>query len=337
MNQSSISTKRLVWADCLKAFLIMIVVLDHAIQYAEKDACFYNHFWNITSSFYLPAFMAVSGWLSYRGEKKKTNLIKLISRRFQQLLIPFFIWATLKLLRWSSITLIWETLKVPDGSFWFLWTLFFIFLIFQVSKFFGEITKISEDIMLLLSTILLILVMVLFEVRVYGFQFIAYYYIYYVLGYYFHKYPILLHKNLYLNIFLFLLWVVFGWNWNMHELPSWMPTIPYIPNTLLQYTYRGVTAVSIIYVIFNVFPVLFKKQNNYTEILSKIGSLTLGIYVVHLMVMKELSPVVELLLPKMNTILLEIITFIVAFIISWSIVIILSKNKWTARYLFGKI
>lgn len=337
MNQSSISTKRLVWADCLKAFLIMIVVLDHAIQYAEKDACFYNHFWNITSSFYLPAFMAVSGWLSYREEKKKISIIQLLSRRFQQLLIPFFIWAILKLLRWSSITLIWETLKVPDGSFWFLWTLFFIFLIFAVSQFLAEIIKIKEDVILILSAIYLILVMVLFEVRVFGFQFIAYYYIYYVMGYYLHKYPILLQDNLYINILLFLLWAVLGWSWNMHELPSWMPTFPYIPDTLLQYSYRGVTAVSIIYVIFNLFPILFKKHNKYTDILSKIGFLTLGIYVVHLMVMKELSPVVELLLPKMNILLLEIITFVVVFLITWGLVIILSLNRWTARYLLGKI
>ena len=191
--------------------------------------------------------------------------------------------------------------------------------------------------MLILSTILLILVMVLFEVRVFGFQFIAYYYIYYVMGYYLHKYPVLLHNNLFLNIVLFFIWVVFGWSWNMHELPSWMPSFPYIPDTLLQYTYRGVTAVSIIYVIFNVFPVLFKKRNKITDILSKIGYLTLGIYVVHLMVMKELSPAIEFSLYKMDIMLLEIITFIVAFLISWGVVIILSRNKWTARYLLGKI
>lgn len=59
--------KRLIWADSLKGVLIILVVLGHAIQETLKDGCFDNHLWNCIYSFHMPAFMAVSGFLSYRG------------------------------------------------------------------------------------------------------------------------------------------------------------------------------------------------------------------------------------------------------------------------------
>ena len=58
---------RLVWADRLKGILIVLVVLGHAIQQTMNEACFDNHLWNYIYSFHMPAFMAISGFLSYRG------------------------------------------------------------------------------------------------------------------------------------------------------------------------------------------------------------------------------------------------------------------------------
>ena len=58
--------KRLIWADSLKGWLIMLVVLGHAIQGAMGTACDTNHLWNMIYSFHMPGFMAVSGFLTFR-------------------------------------------------------------------------------------------------------------------------------------------------------------------------------------------------------------------------------------------------------------------------------
>lgn len=57
--------KRLIWADSLKGWLMVLVIIGHAIQVALQDACFDNHVWNIIYSFHMPAFMAISGWLVF--------------------------------------------------------------------------------------------------------------------------------------------------------------------------------------------------------------------------------------------------------------------------------
>lgn len=58
--------KRLVWADSLKGWLIILVVLGHAIQNTLGVECDNDHLWNIIYSFHMPAFMAISGFLAYR-------------------------------------------------------------------------------------------------------------------------------------------------------------------------------------------------------------------------------------------------------------------------------
>ena len=58
--------KRLLWLDSLKGWLILLVVLGHAIQYALMGSCEDNHLWNIIYSFHMPAFMAVSGYVAFR-------------------------------------------------------------------------------------------------------------------------------------------------------------------------------------------------------------------------------------------------------------------------------
>lgn len=58
--------KRLIWADSLKGWLILLVVLGHAIQNTLGADCDNNHLWNMIYSFHMPAFMAISGYLAFR-------------------------------------------------------------------------------------------------------------------------------------------------------------------------------------------------------------------------------------------------------------------------------
>lgn len=62
---------RLIWADSLKGWLMILVVLGHVIQTLMQEGCNDNHLWNLIYSFHMPAFMAVSGWLACRGITNK--------------------------------------------------------------------------------------------------------------------------------------------------------------------------------------------------------------------------------------------------------------------------
>ena len=59
--------KRLIWADSLKMYLMLLVILGHAIQSALEADIDGSHLWDLIYSFHMPAFMAVSGWLTCRG------------------------------------------------------------------------------------------------------------------------------------------------------------------------------------------------------------------------------------------------------------------------------
>lgn len=61
------SKQRFIWADSLKGWLMLLVILGHAIQSTLGPDCYSNHVWNLIYSFHMPAFMAVSGWLAYRA------------------------------------------------------------------------------------------------------------------------------------------------------------------------------------------------------------------------------------------------------------------------------
>lgn len=79
--------KRIYWLDNAKWFLILLVVLGHAIQHTYTD---FDQKWLFRAiySFHMPAFMAVSGYLAYRAQAAKPNVRtygKRLLRRIRQL------------------------------------------------------------------------------------------------------------------------------------------------------------------------------------------------------------------------------------------------------------
>ncbi len=86
---------RLIWADSLKGWLMLLVILGHAIQGTLGYECNNNHVFNFIYSFHMPAFIAVSGWLLFRGDLSsytKEEYLKSCKRRSLQLLVPYFVW-----------------------------------------------------------------------------------------------------------------------------------------------------------------------------------------------------------------------------------------------------
>lgn len=177
-------------------------------------------------------------------------------------------------------------------------------------------------------------VMVVLEFRLFGFQFIAYYFMFYAFGYYCNKYRGLLTTNKVVMILLFILWLSMGSYWNMHELPFFLKGVSVVPSILLQYAYRFVTAFVAIYLIFSASPLLLNSGN---ERIVHLGQISLGIYVVHLMLVIPISTWLVCVIPRVPMPIVVFCSFIMTSIISIVIVELLNKNKYTSRYLLGKI
>lgn len=274
---------RLMWADRLKGILIILVVLGHAIQLALNDACFSNHIWNYIYSFHMAAFMAVSGFLSYRRGGIKNSRIQLMYRRLQQLVVPFLIWALLRIMLTKQISIdsFINIFLHPDGSFWFLWVLFFINVVFWSGDWIAEKIEVKQELVIILFGLILVSLMVFLDIRVLGFQFIAFYYIFFIFGYYLNKYQQAVPFKKSVLITLTIIWAIMGWFWKMHELPSFLAAIP-LPQAIMQYGYRVLTGLIAVYVLIGIGPILLNK-NSETSLVS-LGRISLGIYVVHIII-----------------------------------------------------
>ena len=282
----------------------------------------------------MPAFMAVSGWVACKSANMNAYG-SFLSRRFRQLMIPYFLWSII-----SCIIKGYEAEKIitqPDCYFWFLWVLFFICVLFYGSRMIASRCNTNELVIILAVSSILMGVMVFANVRTFGFQFIAYYFLFYTLGYFIHKNSCLHIKSGVILLVLSVLWVILAWWWKMHELPSWMPVITGVPVALLQYAYRGFTALLAILVIMNVAPRFLSNQHPFNTLMAKIGKVSLGIYVIHLLLMSFIIDGVKMLNPEVSLYILVTLSAIISFFVSICIVAVLNKWEITSRFLLGKL
>lgn len=337
--------KRLIWADSLKGVLIILVVLGHAIQAGMGDAAEINHLWNAIYSFHMAAFMGVSGFLAFHSPTKVKDVAlgKSIVRRFRQLIIPFVLWTIISILIYSDFHLSIDLISVffancilyPHKGFWFLWVLFFINVFFVFGNWLSVKRKISQDLIILFIGVLLVWIMIVFEPRLFGFQFISFYFLFYSLGYYIHKYEdIIIRCNWVVIVPLVFCWCILAWFWQMHELPVWLRGTP-LPESFLQYAYRFITAAIAIYIFLAVSPGILNRRSFLNISLVELGQYSLGIYTCHMMIVGKLTYFFKGC--GLNDIIVIACTFITALLISWLVVWSLSKWRLTAQYTLGKI
>lgn len=331
--------ERLIWLDSLKGWLILIVILGHAIQYCLFESLDTNYWWNLIYSFHMPAFMAASGFVNYRSTKNGKCILTLCKRRSLQLLVPYLLWS---LAKWSFLQehtiegLVNIAIK-PDGYFWFLWVLWVISITFIVGEFISQRLKLKQELTIVSIALILVSIMVALNFRMFGFQFIAYYFMFYAFGYYCNSYRNLLTSSKVTMVVLFAIWLVLGSFWNMHELPFFLKEVPYVPAPLLQYSYRFTTAFVAIYLIFSIAPLLLHKSNKLNKNIVHLGQISLGIYVVHLSLIIPLSPWLVNMLPEIPMPIVILLSFVITSILSVIIVELLNKNKFTSKYLLGKL
>ncbi len=139
---------RMIWLDNLRGFLALIVVLGHTLLFTNSlgdDEIVYRYI----SAFWMPLFMFTSGYASAYSKQD----VKMLKRRFRQLMLPFVGWSLLLGVIESRNVL--HFFLYPTDSFWFLWALFFIILISYVSEKAAEHLRCSPNLLLVVVFVLL--------------------------------------------------------------------------------------------------------------------------------------------------------------------------------------
>lgn len=211
-------TNRNIRIDALRGLAAILVVIGHAIQINVSDFD-HNILFILIYSFFMPLFMFVSGFVSYKVDE---NLgINVIKKRAITLLPPFFSYTLLNyfivgkkeydLIEWFVVCL-----KKPDMSLWFLWVLFlnniFLVIAYQLSKKLGDITYI----VIILCCVLMYVKGIYIE---YGFSFCIWYLPFFFAGFLISKYGMKLKscKKYILLISLFL-FIPCAWRWRRTEI-----------------------------------------------------------------------------------------------------------------------
>ena len=318
--------KRLLWADSLKGFLILLVVLGHCIQYAPGMDYESDSLWNLIYSFHMSAFMCVSGYLNYRMEGMKDRP-RLLWRRFQQLMVPFLIWSLVAAC--FSYPLVpskfVHTVVHPETRFWFLWALFWVIVFFVGTDWVAEKLRVRQEYCEVAVALALVGTLVVTKFGLFGFNLIAHFFLFFLFGYFFRKYEDRLPKNAWLLVALTILWAVLAW------------LRPFDAGSVLYYPYRFATAFAICYVLLSIGPKLLNKPTWANNALASIGAVSLGIYVVHLLYCAALTGAIPTALGIDSPWLIVLIAFVAVFASAYCIVWLLNSNKYTARFLLGKL
>lgn len=310
------------YVDNLKAFLILLVVLGHCVQFTDSDFD-HNIVFRYIYSFHMPLFMFVSGFLSYKPQTTWYS----VKKRFFQLMLPFISWGMVGCIIETDQNFI-NVIFYPDKGLWFLWTLFFIVLLKKVSYIMARFLSIKEEYSIITFVVILFLVQVLLKINVFGVNFITIFFPYYIMGEYSRKYNFLSSKKLsLLSPIFFVIFVFLASFWMRIEQPAFMS------GCIIGGFTRFYSFVTASFAIVS-FMILFRKYlNKSTSIFNQIGEKTLGIYAIH-------QPIIKIIVGNISVdisyCLYVFILFVVVFVISFIIYKILTLNKYTALLFVGK-
>ena len=309
--------------DNLKGFLIICVVLGHAIQFSNQD--FDNVLmFRFIYSFHMPLFMWVSGYVNYR-ENVKFNVLK---RRAVQLVLPFVAWVTFHSVVIMDLHCWVDVFYNPTISVWFIWDLFLIICFTTSINYWCEKNRRSSLLVTFITFVVLQIVIKACHTEVLGISHALDMGLFYIVGYYMKKYDVF---NKYVSVkfggAIFVLFLIGCSFWQRKSPPTFYPEGGKVVTLSYKMLIALLACVSI--------PVLFKKYlNKNIKILTYLGQQTLGIYVIHMaFIFYVIKYSGECLgVGNVKYLFITIVTLIIAQIIN----VVLQKNKWTRLIFVGK-
>jgi len=285
----------------------------------------------------MPLFFFISGFLNY----KENPTILILKRRFFSLLIPFFSWFIVSSIFKGNINfghLVDVIMKPDNGGLWFLWVLFFCIAIMHFISFIGIKSKIKQEYLVLGMCLLLTLSFLASKTKIFGFNFISWYFLFYSIGFYYKKYESDFAKSLNkLLLFVFVFFPLSGYFWMRKDPPTFYAYLDL--GTLFPFFYKFIVALFGI-IFFIGFFKKFASLNEKTDYLyfNRLGEMTLGIYAIHLFILNWIIKISKNYIVSVdsNYFLFVVIVFALLLMSSVVIVKILSLNRYSSKVFLGK-
>lgn len=254
-------------------------------------------------------------------------------------MVPYLLWSVALFFINHNVEHFSEYVLYPQKSLWFLWALFFIAALFACMEHVAIKLKIKHEVVMGVCWMLLLAISaVMPDAKLFGVEYVAYYFFYYLLGYYMHKLSKrLIIGNNWLIALLGVLWLALGSIYSTQGLPKELQFIPVIPHTALYMAYRMLTAVIAIFFLFGLGQKAFNKDRGLNKYVVMLGTVSLGIYAVHMVLRFRLVEGIQLVVPDFGYWPMMIITFLVLLPISYLVVWLLGKWSVTSVWLLGKL
>ena len=116
-----------------------------------------------------------------------------------------------------------------------------------------------------------------------------------------------------------------------------MPAILHVPTSLLQYAYRGFTALLAIIVLIGVAPFLLNGKGKFNKFVSGVGVVSLGMYTGHLFLLGYIQNLLMSCYPEADMWVATVIISLLCFSLSYLLVRMLEKNTLISKVFLGKI
>lgn len=255
---------KLEYIDALKGIAIFLVVFDHVIAWSyqnfDQSDKAVSFLWSIIYSFHMPLFFFISGYLAFFSFSRNTPF-SIIKERTVQLLLPYI-----------SSTIIVELLFDGRMNYWFLITLYQIYMLMTISR----ICKWINPIFLYTLIILLMhLFPSLYYIRYLQLGHLENSMFYYVLGYMLCKHTAIfeqIKKSSYpYCLFVFVLLFAFKSYSNINLTGGG------------DFVYYKIMALSAIVFMFRYFEITIKENMKRFRFLCIMGKNTLQIYIIHVL------------------------------------------------------
>ena len=252
--------------DLARGYAIFLVVWMHCLQYCA-GMTFTNPLYAFIYAFHMPLFLIISGYLYFNKLKKREPRVNL-TRRAKQLLLPNLLWG-------GALAILTNNFGVNGilNSFWFLYTLFAVSVIYEIAYVLIRNIGVCT---LIVSLLVLVLP---------GFEYVKFSTPFFGIGLWFGRFKLneLKINNLYIGLSAIagLLLYYFAWQGDEYIYITRTPGLSNLGiNEIRAYFIRIIvgTALSIIVIL------IFHKYHKYTDfkLIRRFSNSSLGIYVIHL-------------------------------------------------------
>lgn len=334
---------RIPYIDSCRGFVILLVVVGHVVQCLYRPKEFDNDvLFRVIYAFHMPFFFFLSGYVSKSDIKFSNELIHVAKKRILQLILPFCLWGVyLNILDYEEP--LYMFFLRPDHGLWFCFHLCVVIVYCSVLMCFSKIIpygggRISKIVMLVLGYLIL---KRLSDWNIYDYcqtAMLLYFYPYYAVGMLLGDFRNLLEKYQFSFVTTVLFIVAFFTLASVwYRVPNAIPVDAHqyvvILNSLLSYKY--ITAFLGIFAT-----VIFFSQfsHNSSNFLIHLGKYSLGIYVIHFVIIKTFSDLCyQLFKPYCESFVGLVGNSILLLIITMILIGAIKKCKYVALITIGDV